>query len=82
MSFTAGQIKALLDENRTHDCEGVTKDRICVRIAAIADLPSRFGEFKVVAFRGNRDQKEHAAFVHGLVCEQKDVLVRVHVVSR
>lgn len=78
MSLTHLQIKELLDENRYHDCEGVGKDKICVRIAAIAELPSRFGQFQVVAFWNNRDGKEHAAFVHGDVTGVTDVPVRLH----
>jgi GTP cyclohydrolase II len=72
------QIEELLDENRYHDCEGFGKDNICVRIASIADLPSRFGLFQVVAFWNNRDGKEHAAFVHGDVTGAEGVPVRVH----
>jgi GTP cyclohydrolase II len=49
-----------------------------VRIASIAELPSRFGQFQVVAFWNNRDNKEHAAFVHGDVSGARDVPVRVH----
>jgi GTP cyclohydrolase II len=78
MALTALQIKELLDENRYHDCAGVGRDHICVRIAAIADLPSRFGKFQVVAFWNNRDGKEHAAFVHGDVTGAADVPVRLH----
>ncbi|HEY6041859.1 MAG TPA: hypothetical protein VIX58_06980, partial [Anaerolineae bacterium] len=65
MALTHLQIKELLDENRDHNCGGFGIEHICVRIAAIADLPSRFGQFHVVAFWNNRDGKEHAAFVHG-----------------
>jgi GTP cyclohydrolase II len=72
------QIKELLDENRDHDCPGYGTDHVCVRIAAIADLPSRFGFYQVVAFYNNRDGKEHAAFVRGDVCGMEDVPVRVH----
>ena len=68
MSLTHMQIKDLLDENRDHSCEGFGLDHICVKIAAIADLPSRFGKFHAVAFYNNRDDKEHAAFVHGDIC--------------
>lgn len=78
MSLTHLQIKELLDENRDHDCEGFGADHICVRIAAIADLPSRFGDFHVVAFWNNRDGKEHAAFVHGDVSNAENVPVRLH----
>lgn len=78
MPLTHMQIKELLEENRTHDCDGYGPDKVCVRIAAIADLPSRFGDFHVVAFYNNRDNKEHAAFVHGDVCGRENVPVRVH----
>ncbi len=78
MSLTAMQIKELLDEGRRHECEGFGKEHICVRIAAIADLPSRFGQFHVVAFYNNRDGKEHAAFVHGDACFGEHVSVRLH----
>jgi GTP cyclohydrolase II len=78
MSLTHLQIKELLDENRYHQCDGYGADHICVKIAAIGDLPSRFGQFHVVAFWNNRDGKEHAAFVHGDVCGVENVPVRLH----
>lgn len=78
MALTHLQIKELLDENRYHKCDGFGEDKICVRIASIADLPSRFGKFQVVAFWNNRDGKEHAAFVHGDVCNIANVPVRLH----
>ena len=78
MPLSKLQIDELLDENRYHDCEGYGKDNICVRIAAIAELPSRFGQFQVVAFWNNRDGKEHAAFVHGDVTGAPEVPIRMH----
>ena len=78
MPLTPLQIRELLDENRFHECEGFGREHICVRIAAIADLPSRFGQFQVVAFWNNRDGKEHAAFVHGDIAGKEDVPVRMH----
>jgi GTP cyclohydrolase II len=72
------QIQELLDENRDHDCPGVGEAHICVRIAAIADLPSRFGDFHVISFWNKRDNKEHAAFVHGDPTNAEDVPVRLH----
>ena len=78
MALTHLQIKELLDENRYHQCEGFGDDKICVKIASIADLPSRFGKFQVVAFWNNRDGKEHAAFVHGDACFAENVPVRLH----
>ncbi|MBI3359869.1 MAG: GTP cyclohydrolase II [Chloroflexi bacterium] len=77
MSLTRMQIRELLDEGRKHDCDHYGPD-VCVRIAAIADLPSRFGDFHVVAFYNNRDGKEHAAFVKGDACFGENVPVRLH----
>ncbi len=78
MALTHMKIKELLDESRDHNCEGYGSDHVCVRIAAIADLPSRFGDFHIVTFWNNIDDKEHAAIVHGDICDQEDVPVRVH----
>lgn len=78
MGMTHMQIKELLDESRAHECDGMGPDHVCVRIAAIAELPSRFGQFHIVAFYNNRDGKEHIALVHGDVAGQEDVPVRVH----
>jgi GTP cyclohydrolase II len=78
MALTHLQIKELLEENRDHDCPGRGRDHICVSIAAIADLPSRFGYFHVVAFWNKRDGKEHGAFVHGDPTGAEDVAVRLH----
>jgi GTP cyclohydrolase II len=44
----------------------------------VADLPTRFGRFRLVAFWNNRDGKEHLALVHGNVLEGHDVLTRLH----
>jgi GTP cyclohydrolase II len=78
MPLSPLQIQELLNENRAHECDGFGKDHICVRIASIAELPSRFGHFQVVAFYNNRDGKEHAAFVHGDITEAENVPVRMH----
>lgn len=51
---------------------------MCVRIAAIRDLPSRLGDFQMVAFYNNRDEEEHAAFIHEDVCDAENVPLRVH----
>jgi GTP cyclohydrolase II len=77
-TFTHQQIKDLLEENKDHNCEGVGKDGVCVRIAAIAELPSRFGDFHIVAFWNNSDHKEHVAVIKGEVLGAEDVPVRLH----
>lgn len=68
----------LVERDRDHDCGGVGRDRLCVRIVAVADLPSRFGAFKIVAFWNNRDAKEHVAIVHGDIVGRAEVPTRVH----
>jgi GTP cyclohydrolase II len=77
-TFTHEQIQLLLDENCCHECEGVGRDKVCVRIEAIAELPSRFGDFHIVAFSNNHDDKEHVAIIKGEVLGAEDVPVRLH----
>jgi GTP cyclohydrolase II len=78
MGLTHMQVKELLDEGRAHACDGFGPDHVCVKIAAIADLPSRFGHFQIVAFYNNKDGKEHVAIVRGDVTNAEDVPVRLH----
>jgi GTP cyclohydrolase II len=78
MPLSRLQISELLDENRAHECDGYGGDHVCVQIASVAELPSRFGYFQVVAFYNNQDGKEHAAFVHGDVTGMENVPVRLH----
>ena len=49
-----------------------------MQLQAIADLPTRFGEYQAVAFWNNLDKKDHAAFIHGDIFEKEEVPVRVH----
>ena len=44
----------------------------------MAEQPTRFGEFRIVAFYNNRDAKEHIAHVHGDVIGKSDVPTRLH----
>jgi GTP cyclohydrolase II len=60
------------------DCDTCTRNIVCVHIAAIAELPSRFGDFQIVAFTNNQDGKEHVAIVKGEVLDAEDVPVRLH----
>lgn len=68
----------LLETEGDHECEGLGKDQICVRIVAMAELPSRFGDFHIVAFENNRDGKEHVAITKGDVIGAENVPVRLH----
>jgi len=49
-----------------------------VTLEARAKLPTRFGQFEMVAFANNRDRHEHAAVVRGSLEGAEGVLVRLH----
>src|SRR5216683_7337070 len=68
----------LVERDRDHDCGGFGPHRICVKVDGVAELPTRFGRFKIVAFWNNRDGKEHVALVHGDVMGAEDLPVRLH----
>jgi 3,4-dihydroxy 2-butanone 4-phosphate synthase/GTP cyclohydrolase II len=52
-------------------------ERLVHRIAA-PHLPTRFGDFRVCAYRSEVTHEEHIALVHGEIPEDEPVLVRVH----
>lgn len=72
------RIEELIRRDRDHECEGLGPDRVCVRTVAAAKLPTRFGDFVIVAFWNNRDAKEHVALVHGDVIDAAEVPCRLH----
>jgi len=74
MGIPPETIRELIRSNAEHCCG----DDNCVRIAAIADLPTRFGEFQVVAFDSPADGKEPAALLRGNPLGQSEVPVRLH----
>jgi len=78
MNDTLMKLEQLVERDREHDCEGLGAQRICVRIVAVADLPTRFGDFRVVSFWNNRDEKEHLAIVRGGIVGAEDVDTRLH----
>ena len=67
----------LLEEEGDHECEGLGKNRVCVRVVAMAELPTRFGDFHIVAFENNRDGKEHVAITKGDVVGASNVPVHM-----
>jgi GTP cyclohydrolase II len=68
----------LLETEGDHECEGLGRDKVCVRIVAMAELPTRFGDFHIIAFENNRDGKDHVAITHGDVIGASNVPVRLH----
>ena len=77
-ALTLSEIDEILQREAAHDCPGIGDKKICVRIVAIADLPSRFGRFQIAAFWNNRDAKEHIAIMKGNVFGREAVPTRVH----
>src|SRR3954470_6293065 len=71
-------LEDLVDRDKTHDCSGFGPSHICVRVDAVAELPTRFGLFRIVGFWNNRDGKEHVALVHGDILGREQVLTRLH----
>lgn len=57
---------------------GATARDLDVRVAGTAELPSRFGDFRVLVFSNREDEKEHLAVVHGNICGEDDVVTRIH----
>jgi len=78
MSKPIETLDDLVRRDQDHDCGGFGPDRVCVRVAGVAELPSRFGNFRIVAFWNDRDAKEHVAIVHGDVLGARDVPTRLH----
>ncbi len=78
MSLTIPEIDAILKAEVDHECPGFGEHHICVKIAAIAELPTRFGRFQVFGFWNNRDDKDHLAIMHGNAMGREDVPTRVH----
>jgi GTP cyclohydrolase II len=78
MSGTITQLEDLVTRDREHECEGVGPKKVCVKIMGVADLPTRFGHFRIVAFWNNRDVKEHVAIVKGSILGAENVPTRLH----
>jgi 3,4-dihydroxy 2-butanone 4-phosphate synthase / GTP cyclohydrolase II len=49
-----------------------------VKRAAVAELPTEHGAFRIFAYENQLDNQTHVALVRGEIGEGKDVLVRVH----
>ncbi len=63
MGIPKSAVSQLLKESEDHACREAPE--ICVKVMAIANLPTLYGDYQAVAFWNNFDKKEHAAFVHG-----------------
>jgi 3,4-dihydroxy 2-butanone 4-phosphate synthase/GTP cyclohydrolase II len=72
-----GDIKEYKSCQFDWDCENCAKN-LCINLVAVADLPSLYGDFKILGFANNKDHKDHIAVVKGEVFGQEDVLTRLH----
>jgi len=72
------RLEDLIERDKDHDCEGVGPKKVCVRVDGVADLPTRFGVFRIISFWNNRDAKEHVAVVHGDIIGGEKVPTRLH----
>jgi 3,4-dihydroxy 2-butanone 4-phosphate synthase/GTP cyclohydrolase II len=72
---------------RTHGLRFITVAQIVayrlrherlVRRIADSVLPTPYGEFRVIAFENQVDQREHLALVKGEIAGRRNVLVRMH----
>ena len=71
-------LEDMVERDRDHECGGFGAHRVCVKVEAVANLPSRFGGFRIVAFWNNRDGEEHIAMVRGDVLGAADLPTRLH----
>ncbi len=55
----------------------LANERLVRRIAE-AELPTRHGQFRVIAYQSLVDHREHVAVVRGEIAGESDVLVRMH----
>ncbi|HKV90007.1 MAG TPA: GTP cyclohydrolase II [Thermoplasmata archaeon] len=75
MGLPKPTLEELVHSGETSPAKGAAKT---ARVVAVADLPTRFGEFEVAAFHSPLDGKEHASLVLGNVADQEKVPVRLH----
>ena len=55
----------------------LAKERLVTRLAE-AELPTEFGDFRIIAYENPLDDREHVALVMGDIAGQDDVLIRMH----
>ena len=53
-------------------------EELRVEHVATAKLPTKYGDFQIVAFKNNRDGKDHVAIIKGNIEGQERVSCRIH----
>lgn len=76
-----------LEPSKNHDMHLTTQpqrptreqlENLVVEHFATANLPTKHGQFKIVAFTNNLDGKEHVAVIKGNIKGEAGVLCRIH----
>ncbi|MFX0055486.1 MAG: GTP cyclohydrolase II [Promethearchaeota archaeon] len=75
MVIPAETIRLLIEESAAQANE---YDVCNVQLMAVANLPTRFGDFQIAGFESPCDGKEHTAIVKGDIVDKEGVLTRVH----
>jgi len=75
MKLSQEHIRKLIKDSKNHSCEPAS---CCVRLVAIADLPSQFGEFQICGFVSPCDGKDHTAIIKGNILDKESVVMRLH----
>lgn len=84
---TMSRVEQLHEFARTHGLKMITvadlikfrlRTECVVHKVAEADLPTRYGVFRMLAFECEIDKETHVALVYGKINPEKPVLVRVH----
>ena len=84
---TMARLPDLIEFGKEHDLKIVTiKDLVSYRLrneqlvhrSAIAQMPTRFGDFRAVVFENEIDHVDHMALVMGEIRADEPVLIRVH----
>ena len=78
MTIEEDGLSKLVARDQDHDCAGYGPSNVCVRVMGIAELPTRVGRFRIVAFWNNRDGKEHIAMIKGDVVGASEIPTRLH----
>ena len=70
-------MKACLSR-RPRSSEEAASTPLPIQILSVADLPTRSGDFRVVAFTPDEHGDDHVAIVRGMVRGRSDVPMRIH----
>jgi len=84
---TMARVNKLMEFTKKHNLKIITvadiikfrrqNDKL-IKMVASAKMPTKYGEFKVVAFENNINKEHHIALVKGDITTDEPVLVRVH----